>query len=188
MSDEIRNDPEARRILTEEEKTLTRVREALAALTKTHVRKDYDAELLELRDAVNEARMEDVPALLAEMERLRNVASRRAEVVTGAVNVASPYFGHMKLMEGGRVRDVLIGNGTYVDIAGLCKVATHAEIAAQGWSLNPGRYTGSAASDESDEDFTEHLESLYEEFTRLSDQAAELRTVVDATLQKILDA
>ncbi len=79
-------------------------------------------------------------------------------------------------------------DGTYVDIAGLCKVATHAEIAAQGWSLNPGRYTGSAASDESDEDFTEHLESLYEEFTRLSDQAAELRTVVDATLQKILDA
>jgi hypothetical protein len=115
MSDEIRNDPEARRILTEEEKTLTRVREALAALTKTHVRKDYDAELLELRDAVNEARMEDVPALLAEMERLREVANRRAEVTVGVVDPNNPYFGHMKLTEGGRVRDVLIGNSTYVD-------------------------------------------------------------------------
>ena len=115
MSDEIRNDPEARRILTEEEKTLTRVREALAALTKTHVRRDYDAELLELRDAVNEARMEDVPALLAEMERLREVANRRAEVTVGAVDPGNPYFGHMKLTEGGRVRDVLIGNSTYVD-------------------------------------------------------------------------
>ena len=44
-------------------------------------------------------------------------------------------------------------DGKYVDVAGLCKVATRAEIEAQGWSLNPGRYTGSAAVDESDEDF-----------------------------------
>ena len=29
--------------------------------------------------------------------------------------------------------------------AGLCKVATLAEIEAQGWSLNPGRYVGVAA-------------------------------------------
>ncbi len=35
--------------------------------------------------------------------------------------------------------------GNYRDVAGLCKVATHAEIAAQGWSLNPGRYVGVAA-------------------------------------------
>ena len=36
-------------------------------------------------------------------------------------------------------------DGKYVDVPGLCKVATRAEIEAQGWSLNPGRYTGSAA-------------------------------------------
>ena len=29
---------------------------------------------------------------------------------------------------------------SYQDIAGLCKVATIAEIEEQGWSLNPGRY------------------------------------------------
>ncbi len=33
-------------------------------------------------------------------------------------------------------------DGSYVDVPGLCKVATLAEIEAQGWSLNPGRYTG----------------------------------------------
>jgi type I restriction-modification system DNA methylase subunit len=33
--------------------------------------------------------------------------------------------------------------GAYRDVAGLCKVATLAEIEAQGWSLNPGRYVGS---------------------------------------------
>ena len=48
---------------------------------------------------------------------------------------------------------------------GLCKVATRAEIEAQGWSLNPGRYTGTAAIDDDDEDFAEKLEGLYEEFT-----------------------
>src|SRR5207249_12053889 len=30
--------------------------------------------------------------------------------------------------------------GKYVDVPGLCKVATLAEIEAQGWSLTPGRY------------------------------------------------
>lgn len=78
-------------------------------------------------------------------------------------------------------------DGTYTDVPGLCKVATRAEIEAQGWSLNPGRYTGSAAVDESDDDFVVKLEELYEEFTRLSDDAEMLRAKVDAAVQGILD-
>ena len=35
-------------------------------------------------------------------------------------------------------------DGSYRDMPGLCKVATLAEIEAQGWSLNPGRYVGVA--------------------------------------------
>ena len=76
----------------------------------------------------------------------------------------------------------------YVDVAGLCKVATRAEIEAQGWSLNPGRYTGTAAVEESDDDFIGELEALYEEFTLLSDEADVLRSKVDAAVQGILDA
>jgi type I restriction enzyme M protein len=34
--------------------------------------------------------------------------------------------------------------GKYIDVPGLCKVATLAEIEAQNWSLNPGRYVGEA--------------------------------------------
>jgi type I restriction enzyme M protein len=75
-----------------------------------------------------------------------------------------------------------------VDVPGLCKVASRAEIEAQGWSLNPGRYTGTAVTDEDDEDFTERLESLYEEFTRLSDEADVLRAKVDAAVTGILGA
>ena len=53
-------------------------------------------------------------------------------------------------------------DGQYVDVPGLCRVATRAEIETQGWSLNPGRYTGTAAVDDDGEDFAERLASLYE--------------------------
>jgi type I restriction enzyme M protein len=79
-------------------------------------------------------------------------------------------------------------DGTYADVAGLCKVATLADVEAQGWSLNPGRYTGTAASDDEGEDFTENLAGLYDEFTRLSDEADVLRARVDSAVQSILGA
>lgn len=77
-------------------------------------------------------------------------------------------------------------DGSYVDVAGLCKVATVAEIEAQGWSLNPGRYTGTAAVEDDGEDFTEKLAGLYDEFSRLSDEAERLRATVDRAIQPII--
>ena len=77
-------------------------------------------------------------------------------------------------------------DGSYADVPGLCKVANRAEIEAQGWSLNPGRYIGAAATDADDEDFAEHLEVLFEEFTRLSKEADELRASVDDAITGIL--
>lgn len=77
-------------------------------------------------------------------------------------------------------------DGSYLDVPGLCKVATIAEIEAQGWSLNPGRYIGTAAVDDDDEDFVENLAGIYAEFTRLSDESAELRANVDTAVQGIL--
>jgi hypothetical protein len=63
----------------------------------------------------------------------------------------------------------------YRDVPGLCKAATLAEIEAQGWSLNPGRYVGVApGEDVSDEDFKEQLETLNEELESLNAQAREL--------------
>ena len=79
-------------------------------------------------------------------------------------------------------------DGVYVDVPGLCKIASRAEIEAQGWSLNPGRYTGTAAVDDDGEDFTEKLARLYDEFTRLSDEADVLRSKVDTAVQGILGA
>ena len=78
--------------------------------------------------------------------------------------------------------------GTYVDVPGLCKVATIAEIEAQGWSLNPGRYTGTAAIEDDGVDFHVKLGGLFEQFTQLSNEADVLRAKVDAAVSGILNA
>ena len=104
------------RIVQEELRVLARVQKHLAnrPLRRTG-RVDYDNELVALRDQIAEARLEDVPALVAQMERLQQVAARRADVNTGEVDVGSPYFGRLVLHEGNRNREVLIGRATYLD-------------------------------------------------------------------------
>jgi len=78
---------------------------------------------------------------------------------------------------------------SYADIPGLCKAATLAEIEAQGWSLNPGRYVGVAAGEEvSDEDFKEKLETLNEELEVLNTQARELEQAIALNVAEILEA
>jgi len=81
------------------------------------------------------------------------------------------------------------GKVAYRDIPGLCKAATLAEIEAQGWSLNPGRYVGVAPGEVvSDEDFKEQLETLNEELEGLNTQARELEQTIAANVAGILGA
>ena len=81
------------------------------------------------------------------------------------------------------------GDVVYRDIPGLCKAATLAEIEAQGWSLNPGRYVGVAPGEEvSDEDFKAQLEALNEELEKLNAQARELEQTIAANVAGILGA
>jgi type I restriction enzyme M protein len=76
--------------------------------------------------------------------------------------------------------------GTYVDIPGLCKVATIKEIEAQGWSLNPGRYVGVAEGVIDDFDFKERLEELNEELEVLNIKARELEDKISENVATIL--
>src|SRR5712692_1986420 len=78
-------------------------------------------------------------------------------------------------------------NGIYADVPGLCKVATLAEIEAQGWSLNPGRYVGVAERATDDIDFKERLESLNEELERLNVEARELEERINENVAKLLE-
>src|SRR6185312_7815844 len=113
-------------IPAEEERLLARVLASLAAhapgpgaTTREPARAGHVEEMIALRDEIGEARLEDVPALVAQMERLQNVSLTRGELQTILVDPAAPYFGHLRLREEvrGRVveRDVLIGRATFVD-------------------------------------------------------------------------
>jgi type I restriction enzyme M protein len=79
-------------------------------------------------------------------------------------------------------------DGAYADVPGFCRVATIEEIEAQGWSLNAGRYVGTAAGAEDDGGFAERLAELHDEFTLLSEEADLLRRKVDAALRGVLKA
>lgn len=87
-----------------------------------------------------------------------------------------------------KLREVFGETPTYADVPGLCKVATLAEIEAQGWSLNPGRYVGVAPGETiSDEDFREQLQALNEELETLNAQARELEQTIAANVAGILE-
>lgn len=78
-------------------------------------------------------------------------------------------------------------NGQYGDVAGLCKVATVAEIEAQGWSLNPGRYVGVAEREADEFEFAERLEELSEELEVLNAEARELEERIASNVLKLLE-
>ena len=77
--------------------------------------------------------------------------------------------------------------GRYVDVPGLCKVATVEEIEAQGWSLNPGRYVGVAEREAEDFDFHERLRELNEELGSLNAEAHEIEKRIAENVKKLLE-
>ncbi|MES2054980.1 MAG: class I SAM-dependent DNA methyltransferase [Pseudomonadota bacterium] len=84
------------------------------------------------------------------------------------------------------LRERLGGLKKYVDVPGLCRVASRNEIEAQGWSLNPGRYVGVAEGEADTEDFKERLEALQEELERLNGEAVELQGRIALNVAELL--
>lgn len=86
-----------------------------------------------------------------------------------------------------KLREVFGEKLAYTDVAGLCKSASLAEIEAQGWSLNPGRYVGVAPGEEvSDEDFKERLQALNEELEQLNANAHTLEQTIAKNVAGLL--
>jgi len=103
-------------------------------------------------------------------------------------NIVRLYRGEFSEITNGSqaLLDEQFPNGEYRDVAGLCKVATLAEIETQGWSLNPGRYVGVAERAVKDFDFAEQLEELNEELEVLNTEARELEEQIEEDIQKLL--
>ena len=77
-------------------------------------------------------------------------------------------------------------DGRYVDVPGLCAVATLDQIEEQGWSLNPGRYVGIAAAEDDGIDFRIRLAELGEELEALNSDALVIQERIAANLTELL--
>jgi type I restriction enzyme M protein len=78
-------------------------------------------------------------------------------------------------------------DGNYADIAGLCKVATRAEIAEQGYSLNAGRYVGVQAREGmADFEFQQRMTELHEQLELLNAEAHDLEDRIAYNMKKLL--
>lgn len=105
-------------------------------------------------------------------------------------NIVRLYRGQVPELEQGSA-ELLAERGLsdgYVDVPGLCKVATRQQIEGHGWSLNPGRYVGAAAREVEDVDFTERLEELAEELEVLNAESVELEQKIASNVAAILGA
>lgn len=78
-------------------------------------------------------------------------------------------------------------HGTFQAVPGLCKAVTVDEIAANDYSLTPGRYVGvAAAAAEDEEDFIEKLRDIHGELAELNDKAVELAGRIAGNLEELL--
>jgi type I restriction enzyme M protein len=65
--------------------------------------------------------------------------------------------------------------GRFADVPGLCKKVARADIAANDWSLTPGRYVGvTAAVEEDEDDFQARLAEIHAEIEELNGKAVDL--------------
>jgi DNA helicase-2/ATP-dependent DNA helicase PcrA len=89
-----------------------------AAPRKSRAPVDDAGSLIELRDQLSAAKPEDQGSILEQMHRIEALSRQRGKGDSPPVDRKSPYFGHLRLEEGGKRRDVLIGARSYVEPGG----------------------------------------------------------------------
>ena len=77
------------------------------------------------------------------------------------------------------------GGGEYVDVPGLCKVATRAEIEEKNWSLTPGAHVGVPPQEDDGVDFHERMREIHEELTRLNTESNDLMQRISANFKEL---
>lgn len=77
------------------------------------------------------------------------------------------------------------GDGVYVDVLGLCKAATIAEIEAKGWSLTPGAYVGVTPVEEDGVNFEERMTEIHQELLALQTESNELMDIISKNMKEM---
>ena len=77
------------------------------------------------------------------------------------------------------------GEGEYADVAGLCKIATRAEIEEKNWSLTPGAYVGVPPVEDDGVDFHERMTEIHAELLQLQAESNELMAKISANFKEL---
>lgn len=118
----------------------------------------------------------------------RAIREFKPEQLEFLANVVRLYRGEAPELDGGSKAMLAehFEGKSYSDVAGLCKIASIADIEAQGWSLNPGRYVGVGARAADEFVFAERLGELNEELEALNREADALESVVATNVAYVL--
>ena len=77
------------------------------------------------------------------------------------------------------------GNGVYVDVLGLCKLASISEIEGKGWSLTPGAYVGVAPIEDDGVDFAERMVEIHRELLSLQAESNDLMDTISQNMKEM---
>lgn len=77
------------------------------------------------------------------------------------------------------------GDGEYVDVLGLCKVAAISEIEEKGWSLTPGAYVGVAPVEDDGVDFEERMAEIHKELLSLQAESNDLMDTISQNMKEM---
>lgn len=77
------------------------------------------------------------------------------------------------------------GDGHYVDVLGLCKIADIKDIESKGWSLTPGAYIGVAPVEDDGVDFEERMIEIHKELLSLQAESNELMDTISQNMKEM---
>ena len=110
-------------------------------------------------------------------DRFKKMLSTRVEEVVAQIKAYRSVIKEAKWLT------EKFAEGIYVDVPGLCKIATIAEIEEKNWSLTPGAYVGVAPIKEDDENFDERMVEIHQELLTLQGEANRLMDIISANFE-----
>ena len=75
--------------------------------------------------------------------------------------------------------------GVYNNVAGLCKIVTQDDIAANDYSLTPGRYVEVASHIDEDFDYEERMGEIKAELQSLNEESVALANTIQESLNEL---
>lgn len=128
----------------------------------------------------------DVRDFYTPIDRAHNEFSdEQIEFIT---NIVKLYRGEKPVYKWGskKLTKAYFPDEKYIDVKGLCKVATFEEIEKQSWSLNAGRYVGVAEQEEDDYVFEDKIQELNANLEKLNQESKNLESKIINNIKQLL--